>query len=107
MVPLGWLDVTQISFTALLLLEPVHAEALKECEPNPQMGTALKANPSVEWYLRKIHPPIGDFIDRCLEMANPNPTPSERRQAEIDVMDSMHDWLIYVLDPGNTTNCSS
>lgn len=99
MAGLGWLDVTQISFNALLLLEPIHVESLTSRKPDPQMGTALKANPSVEWYLRKIHPPVGDYIDRCLEMANPDPTPAERRQAEIAVMDSMHDWLVYILDP--------
>jgi SAM-dependent methyltransferase len=101
MVPLGWLDVSEINFNALLLLEPIHGEGLASgyYKPTAQMGTALKANPSVEWYLRQIHPPVGDYLDQCLALANPNPTPVEIRQAEIDVMNMMQDWLIYVLDP--------
>ena len=30
MADIGWLDVTQISFNALLLLEPIHGEGLAE-----------------------------------------------------------------------------
>jgi SAM-dependent methyltransferase len=101
MADIGWLDVTQISFNALLLLEPIHGESLASgyYKPTPQMGTALKANPSVEWYLRKLYPPVNDFIDQCLVLANPDPTPEERRQAEIYVMTEIQDWLVYVLDP--------
>lgn len=32
-------------------------------------------------------------------MAKQNPTSEELRQAELCVLDSMHDWLIYVLTP--------
>jgi len=101
MSSLGWLDVTDINFNALLLLEPVHGEGLASgyYKPSAQMGTALKAHPSVEWYLRQIHPPVGDYLDQCLALANPNPTPEERRQAEIDVMNMIQDWLVYVLNP--------
>lgn len=100
-MPLDWLDVTQISFNALLLLEPIHGEGLASgyYKPSVQMGTALKANPAVEWYLRQLHPPVSDYIDQCLELAIPDPTPKERRQAEIDVMNMIQDWLVYVLDP--------
>ena len=101
MSSLGWLDVTDINFNALLLLEPIHGEGLASgyYKPSAQMGTALKAHPSVEWYLRQIHPPVGDYLDQCLALANPNPTPEERRQAEIDVMNMIQDWLVYVLNP--------
>jgi hypothetical protein len=81
MVPLGWLDVSEINFNALLLLEPIHGEGLASgyYKTTAQMGTALKANPSVEWYLRQIHPPVGDYLDQCLALANPNPSSAERR----------------------------
>jgi SAM-dependent methyltransferase len=99
MSPLGWLDVTQVSFNALLLLEPLHVEYIATREPDSQMGTAIKAYPSVDWYLRKIFAPVGEYLDKCIELADPDPSPEELRQAEINVLDSMHDWLIYVLDP--------
>ncbi len=52
MSPLGWLDVTDISFNALLLLEPLHLRYLAQKQPSQAMGTALAANPAVQWYLQ-------------------------------------------------------
>lgn len=96
---LGWLDVSNLDFNALLLLEPLHASYLAQRQPTEAMGTALAAHPAVRWYLAQIHSPIQTFIDRSLTLANHNPTPEELRNAELNVLDSMHDWLIYVLDP--------
>ena len=96
---LNWLDVSHISYNALLLLEPLHAECLANRIPDEAMGTALHAHPSVEYYLQKIYPPINDYIKKCLALAKPNPTQEDLRQAELDVLNSMHDWLIYVLEP--------
>jgi len=62
MPSLGWLDVTNISFNALLLLEPLHLRCIAERKPSQQMGTALAANPAVQWYLAQTYPPITDYI---------------------------------------------
>lgn len=96
---LGWLDVSDIDFNALLLLEPLHAACMTQRQPSETMGTALAAHPAVRWYLGHIHPPIQAFIDGCLDLAQPDPAPEALRMAEVAVMDSMHDWLIYVLEP--------
>ncbi len=34
-----------------------------------------------------------------MALANPDPSPQAVRAAEVAVLDSMQDWLIYVLDP--------
>jgi len=99
MSPLGWLDVTDISFNALLLLEPLHLRYLAQKQPSQAMGTALASNLAVIWYLRQIYPPIRDYVDGCLALANPDPSREEVREAEITVLDTMQDWLIYVLNP--------
>jgi SAM-dependent methyltransferase len=96
---LGWLDVSKINFNALLLLEPLHVRYIAERKPDRQMGTALNAHPAVQWYLKQIHPPISDYIDKCMKLAKIHPSEEEIRRAELSVLDSMHDWLIYVLDP--------
>jgi SAM-dependent methyltransferase len=96
---LGWLNVSDLDFNVLLLLEPLHAACLAQRQPDEAMGTALAAHPAVCWYLDQIHPPIQPYLERCLAMAKENPTPDELSQAELAVLDSMHDWLIYVLDP--------
>ncbi len=106
MTGLGWLDVTSISFNALLLLEPFHLKYIAEREPCQAMGTALGSHPAIEWYLRASHPPIGAYIDQCLSLALTEPTPTELRQAEISILNSMQDWLVYVLDPARYDHLS-
>lgn len=96
---LGWVDVTRIDFNAILLLEPLHVKYLAERTPDEPTGIALKAHPAVQWYLQQIHPPIAGYIKACLALAKANPDQNELRQAEVTVLDSMQDWLVYVLDP--------
>jgi len=95
----GWLDVTNISFNALLLLEPLHIRYISSQKPDEAMGTALKAHPAVQWYLEQTHPPAHAYIDKCLTLAKDKSSQEELRQAEVAVLNSMQDWLIYVLDP--------
>jgi len=99
MPSLGWLDVTNISFNALLLLEPLHVRCISKRQPSPEMGTALMANPAVKWYLAQTHPPVTDYIEACLALTSRFTTPQACRAAEIAVLDGIQDWLIYVLDP--------
>lgn len=99
MAGLGWLDVSHLDFNVLLLLEPLHAECLAQRDPDQALGTALRAHPAVGWYLEQIHPPIGEYLTACLDIAPPDPAPEELRQAEVAVLESIQDWLIYVLDP--------
>jgi SAM-dependent methyltransferase len=96
---LDWLDVSNIHFNALLLLEPLHVRYLAQRKPSDNMGTALAAHPAVQWYLVQTHPPVRDYVENCLALAKQNPTKEELRKAETDVLNSMQDWLIYVLDP--------
>lgn len=99
MANLGWLDVNNIDFNALLLLEPLHIRYLSEQKPTQALGTALSSHPAVRWYLEFKHPPITDLIDQCLTLAKPNPSEEELRQAELEILGGMQDWLIYLLAP--------
>ena len=99
MSSLGWLDVTDFSFNALLRLERLHVRYIAQRQPDEAMGTALGSHPAVQWYLESMYPPIQKYIQACLDLAKPDPSPQELRQAEVMILDSMHDWLIYVLDP--------
>jgi ubiquinone/menaquinone biosynthesis C-methylase UbiE len=96
---LNWLDVDEIDFNALLLLEPLHAAYLAQRQPDAAMGTALAAHPAVGWYLARIHPPIGPYLSACLALAQSDPSPTALREAELTVLNSIQDWLVYVLDP--------
>lgn len=99
MANLDWLDVNDIDFNALLLLEPLHIHYLAEQKPTQALGTALSRHPAVRWYLEHKHPPIADLIDQCLSLAKPNPSQEALRQAELEVLAGMQDWLIYLLAP--------
>ena len=99
MAPLGWLEVADIDFNTMLLLESLHVRYIAERTPGEAMGTALAAHPAVQWYLEKLYAPVSNYNQACLTMALENPTPEQIREAEIAVLNTMQDWLIYVLDP--------
>jgi SAM-dependent methyltransferase len=63
------------------------------------MGTALKAHSAVDWYLRQIYPPIGEYLDRCLDLAKLNANPDEIRQSEIEILERYNDWVVYAVKP--------
>lgn len=105
-MPLNWMDVSDVSFNALLLLERVQLSWFPNWNfPEPQMSQALAANPAVAWYLRHKAPEIAPWVDAELATAaalagkNPLLSPEEIRQAEVAVLRSMVDLLVYALDP--------
>lgn len=96
---LGWLDVTDIHINALLLLEPLHIQYIAERKPDAVMGRVLRAHPAIRWTFEQRYPAVHNYIEKCLALTTPQSDPIELRQAEIETLASMQDWLIYVLDP--------
>lgn len=94
-----WMDVSEVSFNVMLLFEPIQIEYIATHEPDTTMGTAIKANSAVDWYLRQIYPPISDYLDRCLELASVDANPDEIRQAEIQILEQYRDWVVYAVKP--------
>ena len=100
-MPVDWIDVTPLSFNALLLLERVQLSWFPGWVPEGELAIALRANPAVEWYLRHKCPPLKPWLDRIVAEAGGAPDPGlERvRQAELAVMREINDLLVYVIDP--------
>lgn len=98
---LDWMDVTNLSFNSLLLLERMQIGwfPLWEGFPYQEMAVALKANPAVEWYLRHKAPEVNSWLNEVMQLAPDPITPEEARAAEVLVMRQINDWLIYVIDP--------
>ena len=94
-----WMDVSEVSFNVMLLFEPFQIEYIATHEPDSVMGTALKANSAVDWYLRQIYPPIGDYLDRCLDIAIQDASPEQIRQSEIEILERYRDWVVYAVKP--------
>jgi SAM-dependent methyltransferase len=96
---LDWIDVTNLSFNTLLLLEREQLAWLPGWLPEPELATALKANPAVEWYLRNKNPDLNPWVDEVLSQAKPNPTPEEVRAAEETILWAINDLVVYAVDP--------
>ena len=68
-MPLDWIDVTDLSFNTLLLLEREQLAWLPGWLPEPELAAALKANPAVEWYLRHKNPDLNPWVDQVMTLA--------------------------------------
>jgi SAM-dependent methyltransferase len=101
-MPLNWLDVTPISFNALLLFERAQLNWLPGWHFPPRaLAIALAANPAVAWYLCHKAPEIAGWVDSVLAQPDAHTvhTPAEVREAELAVLRTLEDLLVYALDP--------
>lgn len=96
---LNWIDATKLPFNSLLLLEQAQLAKFPGWVPEADLGTALKANPVVAWYLGNKCPEISAWVDLVLAQANSSASVQQVRQAEIVVMNTINDLLVYVVDP--------
>ncbi len=98
-MPVDWMNVTSLSFNSLLLLEQVQLSWFPGWLPEPELAIALHANPAVEWYFRHKCPQLDKWLDKVLSTASIPASSEGVRQAEIVVMKSITDLLVYVVDP--------
>lgn len=99
-MPRDWMDVSRLSFNTLLLLEQVQLSWLPGWLPENELRIALRANPVVEWYFRHKCPSTNEWLDRVMAVEQDVfPNPVEIRQAEIEILASMTDLVIYAVDP--------
>ena len=96
---LDWLPTEDLSFNTLLLLERVQLSWLPGWVPERELGIALRANPVVAWFLGRKCPEIAAWAEKLVQQAGPNATPEAVRAAEVTVMRSINDLLVYVVDP--------
>jgi SAM-dependent methyltransferase len=98
-MPLNWLDVSHLSFNTLLLLEQVQLGWLPGWLPEAALGTALRANPAVAWYMRHKCPPIAEWVAQVLANGPASNDPAAVRAAEVEVLAAMTDLVVYATDP--------
>jgi SAM-dependent methyltransferase len=101
-MPHGWLDVSDIPFDAVTLLERFQLRQLfapPRDEMLQSLAVALRHNPAVTYCVRKRCPEISARIDAALAGEPGASAPEEVRRHEVRILDSMQDWLLYVLDP--------
>jgi len=93
------MDVSKLSFKTLLLLERVELSWFPGWVPEEDLAQALKANPAVEWYIRHKCPEIEGWLNWILTQAPRTPGEKTTRQAEIAVLESIDDLVVYATDP--------
>jgi SAM-dependent methyltransferase len=100
-MPVNWINVTDLSFNNLLLLEQVQLSWFPGWLPETELAIALQANPAVEWYPRHKCPEIASWLDHIETTLRPTTAPSadQVRQAELKVMGTINDLLVYAIDP--------
>ena len=97
---LGWIDVSKLSFNTMLLLERVQLSWFPGWVPEPDLALALQANPVVEWFLRNKCPDLNEWLNKVMLLASGQPVePGRDRQAEVSVLSTIEDLLVYVVDP--------
>jgi SAM-dependent methyltransferase len=100
-MPIDWIDVTNLSFNALLLLERVQLSWFPGWVPEKEMAIALHANPAVVWYLRHKCPEIVPWIDQLQTKHHISaPLSAEQtREAERKILRTINDLILYVVAP--------
>jgi Methylase involved in ubiquinone/menaquinone biosynthesis len=94
------MDVSHLSFNTLLLLEKVQLSWLPGWLPEKEVRIAFGANPVVEWYFRNKCPQTNEWLDTVMAAdLDSDPSPAEIRQAEVEILSSMTDLIIYAVDP--------
>lgn len=100
---LGWINPNDYSFNSLLLLERFQIRIMlrhagwrvDNDEWKRSMGIALKANPTVEWYLRHRCPECAPIVDELVAGAPVVSSPDQIRAAEEYVMAGVEDFIVY------------
>jgi len=94
-----WLDVSDLDFHNLLLLERDQINWLPGWVPEKPFSIALNANPCVAWFLGKKCPDVELWVEHVLAKTTQLPSPEVVRKAEEEIMTTINDLLVYVIDP--------
>ncbi|MCL2884032.1 MAG: class I SAM-dependent methyltransferase [Oscillospiraceae bacterium] len=107
---LGWIDLSDYSFNSFLLMERFQIRYFmsgreSDTEWKHKMGIALKANPAVQWYLTHRCPECAEQITALSDAAPTGSTAESIREAEVYVLSSVEDFVIYTVPEAMDTHC--
>ena len=95
---LGWIKPEEYSFNSLLLMERFqlgYALGREKPEFRQALGIALGGNPTVAWYIKHRCPEYAATVDKLVASAPKVVSADQLRQAEIYILASMEDFVIY------------
>ena len=95
---IGWIDTEGYSFDCMLRTERFQIRLMLENlsgETETAMAAALKANPKVMWLFENKCPEMAEKVRALVSGAPEGLTPEQVRAAEIRVLDTFEDFVIY------------
>ena len=110
---LGWINPEDFSFNCFLLMDRFQIRMMmksggwrnKKAEWRYSMGVALKANPAVQWYFEHKCPECASIVSEIMAEAPTVTDIEEIRKAEIYLLLSVEDFVIYTRPELMDTNC--
>lgn len=93
-----WIDVSNLPFDVLLLLEEPHLRWFPRTWPQNELGVALKHNEPVHDYFRMRLRGDEAWLSELVSRAE-DADPETVRRCEIAVMKEVCDWIVYVHCP--------
>jgi len=96
-IPTNWMDMTDVSFRSLFLLERIQLSWLPGWLREDVLAIALAGNPEVEWYMRSKCPELIPWLDHVMKEEVKDSLPL--REAELYILRQLDDLLVYVLKP--------
>jgi len=96
---LNWIDVQNLDFYHLFLERHHLMWLAKSHSKDKALAIALKAHPEVLWYFKRLLPEAAEVFEDMTGSVSPDLSGEEIRRAEIEVMRSINDWMVYLVDP--------
>lgn len=109
-MPLDWIDPSEYSFNSLLLMERFQLDYLVSyvCR-NEQvaraLGTALKHNPAVKWYIERKCPDVAPRVRELTACSDGLETKEAVREAEVCVLANIEDFVTYTTPEVMAVKC--
>jgi SAM-dependent methyltransferase len=98
---LDWIDVEDLSFNTMLLLERVQLSWLPGWLPELELAIALHANPGVEWFMRNKCPQVNPWLEQVMALpeATQDADAKTIRDAEKTILRVINDLVVYLVNP--------
>ncbi len=95
---LGWKDVSNYTFRVITLFEAVQLEWLLEWKNHEELSVLLKEYEDVSWFMKHKAPHLITTIEKVESLPT---TLSYSKELEKRFIQSLEDWIVYVVDPDN------
>lgn len=104
---LNWINVLDFDFNCLLLFERFQLRYLCECdnlELRRHLGVALKANPSIAWYIMHRVPEHAKLVNTLVAEATVCPS-DKVRKSELYILSWCEDFVTYTRPEIMNSSC--